>query len=143
MDDFHALGGLIIQRLKETLPKVVHVLAASDLTAESAKGRPAPAVYVAYGDDKVIEDNQGFIALAQTWTTWCAVRNVRDMRQSSGALADAGQLKMQVFQALDLWQAPDFRMLRFQTARGFIVADATVFYPLVWEARFKLNHQID
>ena len=135
-----ALEPLIVARLKEKLPADIQVLTAPDLAGPEGKGRHVPAVYVVYGGYRVPSDQQSFTTIVESWLTWCAVRNVHQIRQGADARSLASEMQDGVRLALSRWRPAGYKPLSLASAPRPYWAAGTAYFPLAWDAPFTLNH---
>lgn len=110
MDDFFALEALLLTRLRATLPTTIQTICSGmDETILMDLPKRTPAVYVLFGDYRVIDQTKHDARLSQDWLVVVAVRSSHDVHSGEAARQLAGPYIAQVIQALLGW-APSQEM---------------------------------
>lgn len=143
MDDYLALGALIIARLKDLdlgIPPA-NVISARDLTGVQEKAQLTPAVQVYYWGDLLGAEaatKQGRL-ITQQWITVVQVKNARDQRSGEAARADAGPLAQSVITGLQGWRpGPGYGpMSRFAAPRPLYSPGGFLYVPLGWQSQIS------
>ncbi len=135
-DNFLALEGLIVARLKSALPSTVRVLSAADMAGITESSQPTPAVHVLYRGYRVRDSEVlAFASIEQTWLTVIAVRNVTDLTSGTDARQSAGPLAADVIDALYQYRFGELsgaRPLRITQAPEAGYRAGYFYLPLGW-----------
>lgn len=141
MENYLAIEGALIERLKAEVPDFDAVLGMADLASMQESGQPTPAAHIIYDGDTLpsgVNASAGKGAMqkvVQRWLVVVAVNNVRDTRGGTDTRADAGVLISQTLKALSGWQPlPGSReLVRVNAPKpGFNAGFG--YFPLAFEA---------
>lgn len=136
--DWLSVGGQIVTRLTSDLgPSVRQVRMAAALEEISDHAPASPAVWVAWGGDRIVETGGHGVAQAidQQWIVALLVRAARDAASGGGVADAAGPLLAAILSSLMGWQPDGSRGLRrAESPRPSYVAGTGV-YPLAFAAR--------
>jgi len=139
-EDWLAVGSEIVARLESALAGDVRQVRLAAALEEIGESAPAsPAVWVAWGGDRVIDGagpGQGAAqAIDQEWIVALLVRSAKDAASGAGVSLAAGPLLARILSALMGWQPEGVRALRrIDAPRPSYVAGTGV-YPLAFVAR--------
>ena len=142
IDDYLKAEGLIIARLKATIPALRVVMGVADAAKIEEATQVTPNALVIYHGDAVPgtgDSRAGSGAgqfVVQRWMVTLCVRHAGDVRGGSGARAAAGPLLADVIEALSGWKpATEFRPLQRTNAPLPDYNKGFAYFPLMFEAR--------
>lgn len=140
--DYLAAEGAIIAHLGNTVPELLAVLGAAELSGIQEIAQKTPAAHIIYDGD-VLPGGSGSSAnsssaqlVAQRWLVVVAVKNARGANTGAGARSDAGPLISKTIQALNGFQPTTSHrpMRRVQAPRpGYNKGYA--YFPLMFETQ--------
>lgn len=143
------LESILVDRIKEAVPKGTHVLTANDLAGVREHGQMTPAVHV-YPDatrpdsTEIIRAAPGTPAqqrVTQTWAVVVVTRNASNQRSAEHARSDASELLTLMVATLLGW-LPDKAFTRLFLAaapRPFFGAGGVVYFPLLFTTSMTLH----
>jgi phage gp37-like protein len=139
-EDWLSVGAQIVERLQGELAGELRQVRLAAAIEEIGDASPAsPAVWVAWGGDRIVEGagpGQGAAqAIDQTWIVALLVRSAKEAASGAGAAEKAGPLIARILAALMGWQPDGSRALRRVEAPRPTYAAGTGVYPLAFAAR--------
>lgn len=138
IDDYLSLEPLLIERLRESVTDIRHVLNAADLAGVKQAAQSTPAIHVLYYGDR-LGDSAGTKRarhVYQQWLTIMVIKDVRSQRTGQAAREQAGPFITGIIQALQGWKpgAGFGELARFIGPRPFYQPGGFLYVPLGWES---------
>lgn len=134
---FLGAEALIAARLKERLPKHVRVLCLADVAGAQESELPVPSVRVVYDGYRISDENWSTTTFEQTYVVVVAVKNVRNLRDGSGAREEASPLIDDVIDALTGFQPEGYAPLTATNTVKPGYVDGRGYYPLAFTTQFR------
>lgn len=138
---FHDIEQKIVERLKAVLPAEVHVATETDIQAVEELRKLAPACWVIYDGFSVGERiaNGAVQSVSQEWQIVVAAQSAKGRGNAAAARDEAGELALQVLQALLGFHIGGGKYLHLADAPGPIYSAGYCHLPLAFTnaATFK------
>lgn len=138
---FHDIEQKIVERLKAVLPAEVHVATETDIQAVEELRKLAPACWVIYDGFSVGDRiaNGAVQSVSQEWQIVVAAQSAKGRGNAAAARDEAGELALQVLQALLGFHIGGGKYLHLADAPGPIYSAGYCHLPLAFTnaATFK------